>query len=99
MDCGNYSYTAPGFGCDPEKILAYFEDDNGYYKITIEQWKCDQSQKEIVVSIFFYSAKNQDIVENFTYFPEIDYSFTVAFEKARNIYNKYVPEKEIIPFM
>ena len=99
MDCGNYSYTAHGFGCDPENILAYYEDNNGYYKITLESWKSDHTKKEIVVSIYFYSAQKNDIVKNFTFDTEIDYTFSNAFEKARNIYNNFVPEAEIIPFM
>lgn len=97
MDVNNYTYTAPGFGRDVEKIRAYFEDFanfGGYVKMSIEQWGANKNMLYYVVS-GFQVAKNFDFA---IMFDSSDvYEERKAFEKAARYYNECVPVSECIP--
>lgn len=91
MDVNNYSY-APTMGEEKERIFDSYEDENGYYKITLEQWSCDRKKPDFVVYATAYNG-DFDICENFT--TDISRGWETmrkAYAKAAQLFNKYCPE-------
>jgi len=91
MDINNYSY-APTIGNEKEQIFHSFEDENGYYKMTLEQWGSDRLKPEIVVYATAYNG-DFDICENFTADKSCGWeSMRKTYEKAARLFNQYCPE-------
>ncbi|MBQ6091661.1 MAG: hypothetical protein IJL07_10405 [Lachnospiraceae bacterium] len=90
MDINNYSY-APTMAAETENIWAEYENENGYGKITLEQWGCNRKQKNFVVTICEYGGF--DLSVDFKTDTSRGWeTMKKAYEKAAKIYNQYSPD-------
>ena len=98
MDINSYSYTPYMLPDEEERVYAKYEDDNGYSKLTLEQWGSDPNRKVWNIYSFDYAGKKEEVSEvvpcDCTHGWE---SMRLTYEKAARLYNSCVPDNEVIP--